>query len=164
MNGNDDLLVDPLDRAIYETVHGYVNPKTGKKGALGLAPVVDMPASTLQNKANPSEQFAHFTVREARKIMLAAGNNAILYQLGVDVGEACYPLPSLEAVGDADVLEALTAWQAEVGETAQKVRDIYSDRRVRMHEVEELRRELIQDFERGLALIDVIKGQAEPET
>ena len=158
-----DLIVDPLDLVIYETVHEYVNPKTGKKGAVGLAPVVDMHASTLQNKSNPTESFTHITVREARKIMHATGDHRILHQLAADLGEACVALPSLDAVGDIDVLEALTSWQAETGETAAKERDIYSDRVVRMSEVEELRLELIQDYERGLALLDVIKKQAEPE-
>ncbi len=163
MNGNDDLLVDPLDRSIYETVHGYVNPKTGKRGVLGLAPVVDMPASTLQNKANPSEQFAHLTVREARKVMLATDDHRILYQLAADLGEACVPLPTLEFAADMDLLDSWAEWQADVAKTIEAVRDALADKKVTLDEVARVRMELIADFEKGLSMLDVLKGMAEPE-
>lgn len=157
-----DDVIDPLDKAAYDTVHDYTNPRTGKKGAVGLGPVVGMPHSTLQNKVNPSMDFQHLTLKESRTLMLATGDHRMLRQLARDLGEACVPLPSLDVVGDLDVLEALTEWQAETGETAQKVRDIYADKRIELGEVEELRRELIEDFEKGLALLDRIRAQAEP--
>ena len=163
MSVNDDLLVDPLDRAIYETVHGYVNPKTGKKGALGLAPVVDMPASTLQNKANPTEQFAHFTVREARKIMLAANDHRILHQLAADVGEACVPLPTLNFAADMDLLDSWAEWQQDVAKTIEAGKDALADREITQDEIALIRMELIRDFEKGLAMLDVLRGMAEPE-
>ena len=158
-----DLIVDPLDVAIYETVHEYVNPKTGKKGAVGLAPVVDMHASTLQNKSNPTEQFAHMTVREARKVMHATGNNRILHQLAADLGEACVPLPTIEFAADMDLLEAWAEWQNDVAKTITALRDAIADKKVTMDEVGKVRIELIKDFEKGLSIVDVLKGMAEPE-
>lgn len=161
MNGMDDVF-DPLDKAAYDTVHDYKNPRTGKKGAVGLGQVVGMPHSTLQNKVNPAMELQYLGLKEARALMLASGDHRILHQLAQDLGEACFPLPTSDFVGDLDVLEALTKWQAEIGETAQKLRDIYADGSVDAEEVEELRREGIEDFEKFLALLDVVKGQAEP--
>jgi len=160
---HDEMVVDPLDQAIYDTVHRYTNPNTGKKGAVGLAPVVDMPASTLQNKANPFEQFAHLTVREARKVMLAAGDNRILHQLAADVGEACVPLPTLKFAADMDLLDSWAEWQQDVAKTIEAVRDALADQKITQAEVASVRLELIKDFEKGLAMLDVLKGMAEPD-
>ncbi len=157
------MVVDPLDQAVYDTVHDYTNPRTHKKGAIGLAPVVDMSASTLQNKANPSEQFAHMTLREARKVMLAANDHRILHQLAADLGEACVPLPTMSFPADMDLLNAWAEWQKEVAETIEAVRSSLDDKRIRLDEVSKVRRELIEDFEKGLAMLDVLKGMAEPD-
>ena len=158
-----DYNLDPLDKAIHDTVLGYANPQTGVRGGKALAQAIGMPVSTLLNKANPNEAYANLTVKEARQVMLVSGDNRILHQLAQDVGEACVPLPSLDAVGDLDVINALTEWQAEVGETAQNVRDIYKDGVVHQSEVADLRRELIEDFEKGLALLDRVAAQADPD-
>ena len=157
------MVVDPLDQAVYDTVHDYTNPRTHKKGAIGLAPVVDMSASTLQNKANPSEQFAHMTLHEARKVMLAANDHRILHQLAADLGEACVPLPTMSFPADMDLLNAWAEWQKEVAETIEAVRSSLDDKRIRLDEVSKVRRELIEDFEKGLAMLDVLKGMAEPD-
>lgn len=163
MHNHDELVVDQLDQAIYDTVHNYVNPHTGKKGAIGLAPVVDMQASTLQNKANPGEHFAHLTVREARKVMLATGDNRILHRLAADVGEACVPLPTLQFAADMDLLDSWAEWQQDVARTVEAVRDALADKKVTRDEVDRVRLELIRDFEKGLAMCDVLKGMAEPD-
>lgn len=159
----DESLIDPLDMAIYQTVHEYKNSHTGKKGALGLSAAVGMAAPTLQNKANPMHDLQQLSLKEARTVMLATGDHRMLHQLAHDLGEACVPTPTLDVVGDSDVLEALTIWQESTGKTAKKLREIYEDKRVEMHEVEQLRLALIHEFEMGLALVDVVKGQAEPD-
>lgn len=158
-----DEVLDPLDVAIYDTVHGYVHPKSGRRGAVGLAPVVGMPPSTLSNKANPREEFVHLTVRELRAVMLATGDHRALHQLAADVGEACVVLPTIEFPADMDLLDAWAAWQGEVAQTVRRIRTALIDGKITADEVLDVRMELIEDFERGLALLDVLKGMQEPE-
>lgn len=160
---HDPDTFDPLDLAIYATVHGYTNPRSGKKGAVGLAPVVGMPVSTLQNKANPAETFARLTVTEARSLMLVTGDHRIGHQLMADVGEACIPLPTFEFASDLALLETWAEWQAEIGETALALKDALEDGRVTQAEVARVRRELTEDFVKGLGMLDVLSGMAEPE-
>lgn len=155
--------LDAIDRAIYETVREYRHPVSGKRGGSALAPVMGMEQGTLLNKANPNSAYAHLSVKEARQVMLASGDCRILFTLANEVGYVCVPVPSLEVVGDLDVINALTEWQAEIGETAQKVRDIYADKVVKRSEVEELRKELDEDYQKGMALLNQIAGQAEPD-
>lgn len=159
VNGND-----PLDQAIYETCHGYTAPGEKRASVKALARVMGMRPSTLQNKANPFEEYAQLSVKEARQAMLVTGDHRILHALARDVGEACFPLPSAEWVGDMDVMAALTKWQAEIGKTAQEVHDTYADGKVETHEIEAVERSLIRDYERGMELIALMKGQAEPES
>lgn len=160
-----DGVFDPLDIAIYETVHEFRDPKTGKRGALGLAPVIGMQSSTLSNKANPTQEFAHLTVREARSVMLASGDHRILHQLAADLGEACVPLPTLPFPADMDLLKAWAEWQRDVAETVQALRDALESHggKIVASDIANVRRELIEDFEQGLALCDVLKGMQEPE-
>jgi len=73
------------------------------------------------------------------------------------------PLPTVEATADMDLLDAWAKWSAEFGETAETIKQALEDGRIEQHEVEAVRRELIEDFEKGLAIIDVLKGMAEPE-
>lgn len=159
----DDLGIDPLDMAVYRTVHDYVNPGTGKKGAVGLAPVMQMPASTVQHKANPSDAFTAFYLKEARALMLAAGDNRALHHLAADVGEACVPLPRNPFPADMDLLEAWAAWQAEVANTVTAIRQALLDGRITADEVARVRAELIGDYSRGLGLVEVLAGMCEKE-
>jgi hypothetical protein len=157
----DDVL-DPLELAVYGTVHDYVHPVTGKKGVVGLAPVIGMSPSTLQNKANPAERFAHLALLEARSIMLAAGDHRILHQLAADLGEACVPLPTNAFPADSDLIVAWAEWQGEVAQTVTALRDVVEARTITQAEVARVRQELIEDYERSLAMLDVLKGMAEP--
>ena len=158
-----DYDIPKLGRVIYETVHKYRNPATGKKGAIGLASAMRMPVSTISNKANPNDERTHFAVHEVMSLIEATNNNSILEQMAHERGMACFPLPTVEFVGDLNVLNALTEWQAEIGETAQKIRDAYDDGRVTFDEIDAVKRELVEDFEKGLAVLDLMRGQAEPE-
>lgn len=159
----DEMVVDALDDAAYQTVHDYVNPRTHRKGAVGLAPALNMPASTVQHKANPSETFTAFYLKEARSIMLATGDNRILYQLAADVGEACVPLPKRAYPADMDLLESWAAWQGEVAGTVTAIRNALIDGRITADEVRRVRAELIEDYSRGLGMVDVLAGMCEPE-
>lgn len=164
MSDKHDYGLDPLDRAIYETVSEYRHPVSGKRGGVALAPVMGMNQGTLLNKANPNSEYAHLSVKEARQMMLASGDHRILHVLAHEMGEACVPLPTLEFPADADLLEAWAEWQAEVARTVQAMRNTLADGKVTKGEVRAVRNSLVQDLEKGLAMLDVLDGMAEPET
>ena len=156
--------IDQLDQAVYDTVHDYVDPRSGRKGCVALAELLGMKPSTLANKSNRSDEFAHLNIREARSVMLATGDVRILDALANSMGYACVPLPTIDAAADMDLLDAWAKWSAEFGETAETIKQALEDGRIEQHEIEAVRRELIEDFEKGLAIIDVLKGMAEPES
>ena len=155
--------IDPLDQAVYDTVHEYRDEKSGRQGALVLAKVLGMKPSTLANKANHNEDFAHLNIQEVRSVMLATGDARILKALALDMGYACVPLPHIDAPADMDVLDKWADWSKEFGETAAAIKAALEDGKITVSEVATVRRELIEDFETGLALLDVLKGMAEPE-
>jgi len=158
----DQYGVDPLDAAIYDAVHDYCDPVTGRRGVPALSNAMGWGASMLQNYANPNEP-SQFSITQIRALILRTGDKRPLRQLAHDVGEACFPLLVTQFPGDSDLLSAWADWQAEIGETMQKAKAILDDGKVVAVEVDELRRELIEDFEKGLALLDVFKGMQEPE-
>lgn len=153
---------DPLDDAAYQTVHKFKNPATGKKGAIGLSPMVGMPASTIQNKANPNEENAQFGIKEARRVMLATGDKSMLHTLARDLGEACYELPVMDFPADMDLMQAWMEWQEEHAQTITKMKEILSDNTVTKGELDELKVEVFEDFEKGMKLVAEFTAIAEP--
>lgn len=157
-----DEVVDPLDAAAYEAVHGYVNPYTRKKGAIGLSQAMNVPASTLQNKANPTQGFTDFSLKEARAVMLATGDLGMVRRLALDVGGVFVPLPAQDFPADMDVLEAWGAWQVEVAQTVERIQAALKDGRVSRAEVQGVRDELAADFARGMGLVEVLLRMSDP--
>ncbi|MDP1586307.1 MAG: hypothetical protein Q8M07_01065 [Prosthecobacter sp.] len=149
--------------AVYDTVHGFVDEASGREGARGLGPVIGMKSGTLQNKANPNEEYTHLTLPEARSVMLATGDFRILQALAAELGQACVPLPTIQFPADCDLMVAWADWQAEIAQTVVVMRDSLADGKVTRSEVDRLRKELIEDFEKGLALLDVFRGMSEPD-
>lgn len=155
--------LDPMSRAIYDTVREFRSPINGARGGKALAAAMNVPTSTLLNKANPNSDYAHLTLPEARQVMLVSGDHRILHTLAHEVGEACVPMPTLDFPADSDLLASWAEWQSDIGQTAQKMKDVLEDGRVTTAEVDEVRLELMEDFERGLAMLDVLRGMAEPD-
>jgi hypothetical protein len=161
MDTNHDI--DELDQVVYDTVHNFKDKASGGKGAAGLARAIGMQGSTLQNKADRKQEFAQLGLKEARSIMLVSGDTTILSTLCQQLGFAAVPLPHIDAPADTDLLDVWADWSEEFGETAASIKKALEDQKITMSEVANVRRELIEDFEKGLAIIDVLKGMAEPE-
>lgn len=159
--GYDDI--DPLDQAAYDTVHGYRDARSGRRGIGPLADMIGMAPSTLQNKTDRKQEFANLNVKEVRALMLATGDYRLLETLAHGVGYAAVPLPSVASTADMDLLDAWAQWSAEFGETAQTIKAALDDGRVTTDEIARCRQELIEDFEKGLGILDVLKGMAEPD-
>ena len=164
MDNNYEYGIDPLDKAAYDTIHDYRNPKTGKRGAGGLAPAIGMAPSTLSNKVNPHEEFANLTIKEARQVVLASGDARIVKQFAHETGFTVWPVPTIEHPADMDLLKAWAAWQDEVAQTIESITEALKDGTIDSGEVQDVHRELSEDLAKGLELLDVLKGMVEKDS
>lgn len=155
--------IDQIDQAVYDTVHGFRDSSTGKKGAGALAKVVGMSAATLQNKANRNEEYASLNLKEARAVMLGSQDFQILHTLAAEVNHAAVMLPAADFPADMDLMVAIVDWTNDYGETAAAIKRALEDKKISRTEVEKIRKELIEDFEKGIKILDVMDGMAEPE-
>jgi hypothetical protein len=155
--------IDVLDQAIYETVHGYKDPNSGKKGVQPLAKMTGMIPSTLQNKSDRKQDTHHLSVKEARAVMLVTNDFRILQAMASEVGYAAVPLPANAFPADMDMLGAWADWSAEIAQTVEQVKSALEDGTITQEEILAILMELIEDFERGLEMLDVLKGMAEPD-
>lgn len=156
--------IDKLDQVIHKTAHNYKNKITGRRGCTAMADTIGMPRTTLQNKVNHNQEFAQLSIKEARSMMLAAGDVSILKVLCEQLGYAAVPLPNIDTPADTDLLAAWASWSEEFGQTAATIKEALEDNEITQAEVAKTKKEIIEDFEKGLALIAVLEGMAEPET
>ena len=155
--------IDPLDQAAYDTSHKFRDRDTNRKGLVALANRMNTNAATLQLKCDRKTDTHHLNIQEARAMMLITGDFSLLKTLAAEVGHAVVPLPTFDFAADSDLLTAWADWSAEFGETAETIKLSLEDGRITQAEVEKARAELVEDFEKGLAMLDVMKGMAEPE-
>lgn len=159
----DSQDIDPIDQAFYDDAHSYRDSNTGRKGIPALAKLINMAASTLQNKADRFQEFAQPSIKEARAVMAASKSYLTLHALAADLGFACIPLPGVEYAADMDLLNAWAEWSNEFGETAAAIKEALEDGRVTFDEVNRVRRELTEDYEKGMAMLEVMRAMCEPE-
>lgn len=160
---NYEYGIDPLDKAAYDTVHDFKNNRTGKKGAIGLSPVVDMNPSTLQNKANPKEDFSGFMLKEARKVMIATNDYRMLTQLNHDCGFIAVPVLHTDFPCDGDLLNSHLEAVSEFGDASEKMKKALNDKVLTNAEYVLLEKEYHEAVEKIYSLLEVLKGMAEPE-
>ena len=156
--------IDPLAQAVYETVHGFKHISSGKKGAPALSKVTGIKATTLQNKADRTNDNAILNLHEARTIMVATQDFEILRVLARELDYGVVPLPDISHLtSDMNLLEAHTEWVADFGETANEFKCALDDGKITKDEIDKIRKEMIDDFEKGMALLDVMAGKCYPE-
>lgn len=145
-------LIGDIDQAIYETVHRFVDPVTGKRGAAALAPRLGMQPGTLSNKANILQDHAQLGVREAVPLQLAANDFRILHAMAAACGHCAYQLPTVD-VSDIELLEQYAEFHQRVGEKAAAIRRALSDRRITATEARDIRAQLDPLIRAGLQLV-----------
>lgn len=160
---SDGQDIDVLDQAIYDTVHDYKDPNSSKRGVHPLAKMTGIVPSTLQNKSDRKQETHHLSVKEARAIMLVSNDFRILQTLASEVGYAAVPLPANAFPADMDLLESWADWSAEIAQTVERIKSALDDKTLTQEEISAIRKEMIEDFEKALALLDVLKGMAEPD-
>lgn len=138
MSGMQDMF-GALETAAYETVHGYVDPVTKKRGAVALAPKMGIAPGTLSNKVNVTMDH-QLTLRESIPLQLVSGNFAILAAYNQALGHVGYQLPAVdESISDVALLEQYASMHAELGALAGNVRSALRDGRITSEEVQGIR-------------------------
>lgn len=142
-----------IDQAKYAVVHDF------KDGAERLATLIRMNLGTLYNKVNPSVETHHLSVDEAVSIQLATGDYRIVEAESRALGGVFVPiLPANTNISDMALLDAWAEWHIETGETAAVIRDALSDGKIDRHEVEKIKTEMFEDFQRELQLLQRLEG------
>jgi hypothetical protein len=151
-------MIDSLDQAIYDTIHGY------KGGAVSLAPRVGMNPGTLNNKAYPGHD-AQLTLRESIPIQREARDFKILHTYASCLDHAVIPLGDYSRTTDLELLDLYARYHAELGQTAQAIRECLAGEggRITRRDVRQVRRELIEDNQAGLEVLARLEGIAEDD-
>lgn len=138
--------MDQLDEAVFYTVHDFRKGK--QRGAVALAPLVNIRPGTLSNKANP-EQEHQPTLHEGVLIMRAAKDFRILYALCSILDHTIpIPVPDLSDISDMQLLDAYANYHAEIGETSQAIREALADGEISEAEFDRIAREMDEDQQR----------------
>jgi len=155
--------IDALDQAAYETVHNFKDKNTGKKGAGGIADITGMKASSVQNKANRTEEFANFNIKEMRSLMLATNDFRMLKVMNQVCGFIAVELPSIEYPADSDLVNAHIDVVTELGEATGEMKRALNDKKLTQAELRKVKKEFHDVIEKVYGLFSVLDGMAEPE-
>ncbi len=158
----DSDFFTPLDLAIHATVKEYVDPRTHKRGAVGLAARLGIPSGTLSNKANPSIPEAPLGLKEAIRIQLAADDYRILHEVNAELGHCAYQLPAKPHGSDLEVLDAYVQVHISAGEKALAIQQSLSDGRITQEELRSIRTLFDRRVRAGLELIACLERLAAP--
>nr|VFK14957.1 MAG: hypothetical protein BECKLFY1418C_GA0070996_10127 [Candidatus Kentron sp. LFY] len=154
--------MDKLWVAIHETARKYRGGTKNKGGIHAMALAMSVHPGTFRNKVDPSCPNHIPNINEIRAMMLMSGDCRILHALASDVNHACFPLPNIRFPSDTDLIEAWASWQGEVAETVQQVKRAIAERCITQAEIRDIDQELQKDFAHGMAMLEVLKGMAEP--
>lgn len=157
---HDDEFYGSVEGAIYDTVNGYVEPSTRRKGAVALAPQVGMLPATLSNKANPLQEH-QLTLRESIPLQLVARNFNILNAYAQALGHVAYQLPESPHVSDMELLNQYAEMHAAMGVMAKAVRDSLADGNVTNDEVHQIRDAFDDTARAGLGLLVRLEALAD---
>lgn len=153
-------LIGDLDTAIHATVHEYVDPLSGHRGAVALAPRLGMQPGTLSNKANPLQDGHQLSLREAVPLQLCTGDFRILHSFAHDLGHIAYRMPDERGGSDLEILDQYAAFVAAVGAKAETLRRALADKTITAAEAAELRLRLEAVVRAGLQLCNRIEALA----
>lgn len=147
----NDITTD-LERAMYSLVHDH------EGGAPALAPLVRMNPGTLANKVNYRMDSHHLTVDEAVQIQLVRRAFPVFEAEARLFGFITVPVPRLRNVSDMQLLDAWADWHADIGETGAEIKKALQDGRITRAEIDAIRREMFEDFQRELELLQRLEA------
>lgn len=152
-------LFDGVDRAIYDTVHEYVDASTRQRGAVGLAPRINLQPGTLSNKANPTMDTHQLSLRESVPLQLLANDYRILRAYCLLLGHVAYPLPTADCKSsDVELLDQYASFHSAVGEKACAIRAALADGDISPAEMTEIRSRFEAMVRTGLGLLSRLEA------
>lgn len=144
--------MDQLREAIYSTVHEY-RDEQGKRGAVALAPKLNIPAGTLSNKANP-DQENRLGLLESIPLQIVSKDFQILYAYAVELGHLPpVPFGNFKDTSDADLVALITRLYADIGKASLALHDALKDRRITRGEYTKVRKFLLEAQQAGHELL-----------
>ena len=146
-----------LEMAKYAVVHDYCG------GAVALAARLGVNPGTLSNKVNPTVETHHLSVDEAVAVQNLAGDHRILHAEAQAQDHVCIPIGEWRGVSDTDLVEALSRYMEEVGETAGTLRRALEDGVVTPGEMLELEAEAYEDVAVLMELLARVRGLVRDE-
>lgn len=153
-------MMDLVEKAIYETVHGY---RAGaNRGAVALAPRVGMRAGTLSNKADPAMESHQLTLRESIPIQQIAQNFSILYAYAAVLDHCAVELGDFNQTSDVEMLDLYCEYHARIGTGAQALRNALQDRRITFIEARNVKCALLEQIRAGMELqarVEALAGE-----
>jgi len=150
-------MIDALDQAIYDTIHDF-RAANGERGATALAPRIGMNPGTLNNKAYPGHE-SQLTLRESVPVQREARDYRILAEYAICLDHAVIPLGDFSRTSDAALLDLYCEYHAEIGQTAEAIRDALAiNATITRADARKVRRELIEDMQAGLAFLARLDG------
>ena len=143
--------MDLLDDAAWRLVHEFPG------GAVKLAPLVNMNAGTLNNKADPG-QPAQMSVREAVAIQRLRGTRTMLEAEAALLDCMVVPLGDYPATSDLELLDLVLELSKEHGETSTAIRKAIADGRIDRDDYAEVEREFMDDIRASMTLLGRLRG------
>ena len=134
--------IDPLDQAIYDMVHDFRDPVTGKRGVPAMAHRLGCRTGTLQNEVNRTMPSHVPNVHKVRAMMLVAQDFRPLYQLARDCGHLAWRKRDYAQVSDQALLDALLHIDREKGDVARELARALEDGQVDPEERDRLLEEI----------------------
>jgi hypothetical protein len=120
----------------------YADAATGAAGVPVLAAKMGMPAGTLYNKLNPHESTHHkLTLQDVIQITAITGDLRLLKALAQTLGCVCFPVPNLNNVSDAALLELINNVGAEGGDFYRAINVVLSLKQPRPKDVARIHKE-----------------------
>lgn len=148
--------MDELDQAIHDTVREFPG------GGVALAGKVGMVAGTLLNKANPG-QDAQLTLRESVPLQLVAKDFRILFSYAAVLNHfPPIPFADFSDTSNADLIELITRFHADIGKADEAVHKALSDKRITKADVDRVRKRFLEAQQAGhefLARLEALCAQ-----
>ena len=157
-NREESHLKEPeksIINTIYETTHDYPG------GAKALAEKLKVKAGTFNNKCDPAMPGHTLNINEVRGILKITGDHRLLFEIARELNYVCIDIPNFEGISDVELLNAWADWDAERGETGQAIKKALNDHSITKKELEKIRKEMFEDFEKELALLSRLESIAE---
>ncbi len=100
-------------------------------------------------------------INEVRKLINVTGNHELLFELARERGYVCIDIPDYTGVSDMELLNAWADWDAERGETGQAIKKSLEDTAITNDELNKIRKEMFEDFQKELALLRRLESLVE---